>query len=277
VFVTLPDGDRGGERIDPARPGSVSSPLEAVLERDRFVVLAGVVVIAGLGWYYMISMAGMEEMMAPALSGWTGADFLAMFVMWAVMMVAMMLPSAAPLLLLHARIERTGRERGESIAPTAAFAAGYLLAWTGFSAVATLLQWALERAALLSTKMMASTPYLGAAVLLGAGIYQLTPLKRSCLSHCRSPIDFVMHRWRRGFGGAIRMGFEHGLYCIGCCWFLMGLLFVGGVMNLVWIAAISIFVLLEKAAPRGERWAMAAGWLLVVSGLWMGASAVMAT
>jgi len=144
--------------------------LEAVLRRDRVVVLAGVVILAGLGWAYMISMAGMEEMMAPAISGWTTADFVAMFTMWAVMMVAMMLPSAAPLLLMHARIERNGRESVESIAPTAAFAAGYLLAWTGFSAVATLLQWALERAALLSTKMMASTPYLGAAVLLGAGI-----------------------------------------------------------------------------------------------------------
>jgi predicted metal-binding membrane protein len=250
--------------------------LEAVLKRDRFVVLAGVVVIAGLGWAYMVSMAGMEEMMAPALSGWTTADFVAMFTMWAVMMVAMMLPSAAPLLLLHARLERNGRERGESIAPTAAFAAGYLLAWTGFSAVATLLQWVLERAALLSTKMMASTPYLGAAVLLGAGIYQLTPLKRSCLAHCRSPIDFVLHHWRRGFGGALRMGIEHGLYCIGCCWFLMALLFVGGVMNLLWIAALSIFVLLEKAAPHGERWAGVAGWLLVAAGLWMASSAFLA-
>jgi len=253
----------------------VSSPLEAVLRRDRAIVLAGVIVIAGLGWAYLISMAGMEEMMAPALTGWTTADFLAMFTMWAVMMVAMMLPSAAPLLLLHARLERANRERGVSIAPTGLFATGYLIAWTGFSVAATLLQWGLERAALLSPKMMASTPYLGAAFLIGAGVYQLTPLKRACLSHCRSSIDFVMHHWRRGYAGALRMGLEHGLYCIGCCWFLMGLLFVGGVMNLLWIAALSIFVLLEKVTPRTEMVTFAAGWLLVTSGVWMVAAAVM--
>ena len=253
----------------------MTSVLETVLKRDRVVVLAGVVVIAGLGWAYLVSMAGMEEMMAPSLEGWTTADFATMFTMWVVMMVAMMLPSAAPLLLVHARIARAGRERGEPMAPTGAFAAGYLLAWTAFSLAATLEQWALERAALLSPKMVASTPYLGAAVLIGAGIYQLTPLKRVCLTHCRSPIDFVMHHWRRGFAGALRMGLEHGLYCIGCCWFLMGLLFVGGVMNLTWIAAISIFVLLEKVAPRGEMWAYAAGVLLLVAGLWTAAAAVL--
>jgi predicted metal-binding membrane protein len=236
-----------------------------------------VVLIAGLGWAYLVSMAGMEEMMAPSLAGWTARDFATMFAMWAIMMVAMMLPSAAPLLLMHARMARDGRERGRSIAPTGAFAAGYLLTWTGFSVVATLLQWALERAALLSPKMVASTPWLGAAFLVGAGLYQLTPAKRACLVHCRSPIDLVMHHWRPGLGGAVRMGLAHGLHCIGCCWLLMALLFVGGVMNLLWIAAISIFVLLEKAAPRGERWAYAAGVMLVVAGLWTAAAAVLRT
>jgi predicted metal-binding membrane protein len=254
---------------------AVGSAFETILKRDRVVVIAGVIVIAGLGWAYLVSMAGMEEMMAPSLEGWTAGDFTMMFTMWVVMMVAMMLPSAAPLLLIHARVGRAGRERGESIAPTGVFAAGYLLAWTVFSLAATLQQWALERAALLSPKMVASTPYLGAAVLIGAGVYQLTPLKRVCLTHCRSPIDFVMHHWRRGYLGSLRMGLEHGLYCIGCCWFLMGLLFVGGVMNLAWIAAISIFVLLEKAAPRGEMWAYAAGVLLLVAGLWTAAAAIL--
>jgi predicted metal-binding membrane protein len=253
----------------------VSSALESILKRDRAIVLSGVVVIAGLGWYYLVSMSGMEEMMAPSLAGWTARDFATMFVMWAVMLVAMMLPSAAPLLLIHARVSRNARERGEPAAPTWVFAAGYLLAWTAFSLAATAQQWALERAALLSTKMSAATPYLAATVLIGAGVYQLTALKRACLTHCRSPIDFVMHHWRRGYGGALRMGLEHGLHCIGCCWFLMGLLFVGGVMNLSWIAAISIFVLLEKAAPRGELLSFAAGWLMVTAGLWMAAAAVM--
>ncbi len=253
----------------------MSSALETILKRDRVVVLAGIVVIAGLGWAYLFSMAGMEEMMAPSLAGWTASDFAVMFTMWVVMMVAMMLPTAAPLLLIHARLARAGRDRGESIAPTGVFAAGYLLAWTVFSLAATLEQWALERAALLSPKMAAATPYLGATVLIGAGVYQLTPLKRVCLTHCRSPLDFVMHHWRRGFAGALRMGLEHGLYCVGCCWFLMGLLFVGGVMNVTWIALISIFVLLEKAAPRGEIWAYTAGVLLLVAGLWTGAAAIL--
>jgi predicted metal-binding membrane protein len=251
----------------------VSSPLEAVVRRDRAVVLAGVVVIAALGWRYMASMAGMEEMMAPGPAGWRAADFIAMLVMWVVMMVAMMLPSAAPLLLLYARMARTGEERGKALAPTGAFAAGYLLAWTAFSLAATLLQWALDRGALLSTRMAASTPWLGAAFLIGAGVYQLTPAKRACLVHCRSPIDFLMHHWRPGFTGAVRMGVEHGLYCVGCCWVLMGLLFVGGVMNLAWIAALSILVLIEKVAPRGDLLAFSAGWLLVTAGLWMAVAA----
>jgi predicted metal-binding membrane protein len=253
----------------------VTSPLEAILRRDRVVVWAGVIVIAGLGWWYLVSMAGMEMMMAPALTGWTPDDFMAMFVMWAVMMVAMMLPSAAPLLLVHSRLAAENRARGRTSAPTGVFAAGYLLAWTGFSAAATLLQWGLERAALLSPMMAASTPYLAAALLIGAGVYQLTPAKRACLVHCRSPIAFVMQHWRDGVGGALRMGLEHGVYCIGCCWLLMALLFVGGVMNLAWIAGLSILVLLEKVAPRGEMLAFIAGWLMVTAGLWMGAAAVM--
>ena len=149
--------------------------------------MAGIVVIAGLGWAYLFSMAGMEEMMAPSLAGWTASDFAVMFTMWVVMMIAMMLPTAAPLLLIHARLARAGRDRGESIAPTGVFATGYLLAWTAFSLAATLEQWALERAALLSPKMAAGTPYLGAAVLIGAGVYQLTPLKRVCAPTAAHP------------------------------------------------------------------------------------------
>jgi len=251
----------------------LSSPLEAVLRRDRVVVAAGVAAIAALGWVYLVMMAGMDDMAGPDLRPWTSGDFVMMFSMWAIMMVAMMLPSAAPLLLVYAGMARQQEERGHPIAPTGAFAAGYLLAWTVFSGAATLLQWALERAALLSPQMVASTPYLGALLLIAAGVYQLTPLKSACLTHCRSPIAFLLHRWRRGFAGALRMGTEHGLYCVGCCWFLMGLLFVGGVMNLLWIAAISIFVLLEKVAPRGELVARTAGVLLMAAGVWMGVTA----
>jgi predicted metal-binding membrane protein len=275
-------------RLHPARrraaysSGSITPvkgvPLEAVLKRDRLVVLGGVILLAGLGWAYLVMMAaGMDleptgesarALAAPRLEAWSPGYFAMMLSMWTVMMVAMMLPSAAPLLLVYARIARQNREQGQPIAPTGAFAAGYLLAWTAFSVAATLLQWGLERAALLSPMMVASTPYLGALLLIGAGVYQLTPLKRACLAHCRSPLAFLMHHWRTGLGGAIRMGLEHGAYCIGCCWFLMALLFVGGVMNLLWIAAISIFVLLEKVAPRGEMVAIAAGAVLVAAGVW---------
>ena len=260
----------------------MSGSLEALLKRDRLVVLAGVVLLAGLGWAYLVMMAagmahepaeGAAALAAPGLEAWTPGYFAMMLSMWAVMMVAMMLPSVAPLLLVYARLARQNREQGHPTAPTGAFAAGYLLAWTAFSVVATLLQWGLERAALLSPMMVASTPYLGALLLIGAGVYQLTPLKRACLTHCRSPLVVLMHHWRRGLAGAIRMGLEHGSYCIGCCWFLMALLFVGGVMNLLWIAAISIFVLLEKVVPRGELVAVAAGALLIAAGVWTAAAA----
>ena len=238
----------------------MSSPLEAVLRRDRAIVLAGVIVIAGLGWAYLISMAGMEEMMAPALTGWTTADFLAMFTMWAVMMVAMMLPSAAPLLLLHARLERANRERGaldRADRPVRRRLPDrldrlqrgrYRCSSGGSSAPRSCLR-----------RWWRRTPYLGAAFLSAPASISSRRSSGPAFPTAARPIDFVMHHWRRGYAGALRMGLEHGLYCIGCCWFLMGLLFVGGVMNLLWIAALSIFVLLEKVAPRSEMVTFAAG------------------
>jgi predicted metal-binding membrane protein len=279
----MDDSPAAGPHAAPAAPASGGAPstaLEAIVRRDRLVVLAGVAALAGLGWLYLLMMAGMDDVAAPALRPWTGGDFAMMFSMWAVMMVAMMLPSAAPFLLVHARVARQNlatpregaradRPRAVAIGPTGVLASGYLLAWTAFSLVATVLQWALERAALVSPRMVATTPYLASALLVAAGIYQLTPLKRACLAHCRSPIAFLMHDWRSGLAGALRMGVEHGFYCIGCCWFLMGLLFVGGVMNLLWIAGLSIFVLVEKAAPRGEAIARVAGALFVAAGVWI--------
>lgn len=183
-----------------------------------------------------------------ALEPWTAADGAATFLMWAVMMVAMMVPSAAPAILLftgmHARASTAdGAARGF------AFTAGYLVAWTGFSTLATLLQWALSRAALLSPMMMSTSRWLGAGILAAAAAYQVLPLKEACLRHCRAPAHFLAEHYRPGRLGALRMGLEHGLYCVGCCWLLMTLLFVGGVMNLLWIALISGFVLLEKIAP----------------------------
>lgn len=259
--------------------GSSVTPFEAVLRRDRVVVAAGLAVLAALGWAYMVylargmstmGMSGAEmgaEMGMPGLEPWGLVDFWLMFVMWAVMMVAMMVPSAAPLVLMVAKVNRQ-RDRAERpLVPTGLFLLGYLIAWTGFSVVATLAQWALESAALLSPMMVASSPVLGGLLLLAAGVFQLTPLKHACLTHCRSPVGFVMSHWREGPAGALRMGLEHGVYCVGCCWVLMALLFLAGVMNLLWIAAISIFVLGEKLLPRGDLLGRGAGVAFAVAGV----------
>jgi predicted metal-binding membrane protein len=172
--------------------------------------------------------------------------------MWAVMMVAMMLPGAAPTILLAAAIDR---RQGSAGVPgrSALFAAGYLIVWSIFSLVATLLQWGLDEAGLLSEAMAMANRVLAGGVLLAAGVYQWTPLKNACLSHCRSPIAFLLQHWRQGRLGALASGARHGLFCLGCCWMLMALLFVGGLMNLAWVAAIAVFVLLEKTVPWGGR------------------------
>jgi predicted metal-binding membrane protein len=251
-----------------------ASALEAVLKRDRLIVLAGLVGVAALAWLYLVVMAaGMDmsmpmgdAMAMPQIRPWSATDFVLISLMWAIMMVGMMVPSAAPMILLYARVCRTQRDKGRPFAPTGAFVAGYVAVWTVFSLAATVLQWALEQAALLSPMMVSTSPMLGGGPLIAAGIYQLSPLKHVCLRHCRGPLDFVMRHWRKGIGGAFGMGIEHGAYCVGCCWFLMALLFVGGVMNLLWVAAIAIFILLEKVAPLGELTARAGGAALAGAG-----------
>jgi len=189
---------------------------------------------------------------------WTITDAAYTFVMWAVMMVAMMTPSAAPVILLFAGTQRARRAARSPIV-TAVFGAGYLLVWTAFSAAAAAGQWALHQAAMLSPSMSTSSTWLGGGILVAAGIYQLTPTKRACLTHCQSPLGFLMSHWREGTAGALRMGISHGLYCVGCCWALMCVLFVVGVMNLAWVAALAIFVLLEKIGPPGPLVARLSG------------------
>jgi predicted metal-binding membrane protein len=198
---------------------------------------------------------------------WDGAYAALMFGMWSVMMLGMMLPSAAAGILLYARVARSDARSGSPVTRTYLFAAGYLLAWAAFSAVATLLQWLLASATLLTPMMESDSHRFSAAVLIAAGIYQWTPLKDVCLRQCRGPADFLARYWRRGMTGALRMGFQHGLYCVGCCWVLMLLLFVGGVMNLVWIAAITVFVLVEKLAPPGVLAGRVVGLLMMAAGL----------
>ncbi len=239
---------------------------EILLKRDRIVVLSGLVAIIALAWAYTFYLArDMQnmEMAMPRMEAWGVADFTLMFVMWAVMMVAMMTPSAAPMILTFAGASRRRRERQVPYALTSIFLSGYLIVWAAFSVLATASQWGLHTASLLSPMMASTTPVLGGALLLSAGVYQWTPLKSACLRHCRSPLGFILNEWREGTRGAFLMGLKHGGYCVGCCWFLMSLLFVAGVMSLLWVAAIAGFVLLEKVAPAGHLVGRIAGVILV--------------
>ena len=202
-------------------------------------------------------------------ANWDAQYFLLIFLMWAAMMVAMMLPSALPTILIFHRAARNDPEIHSPARRLFAFAAGYMLAWCGFSIVASFLQWGLAEAALLSPMMVSATPWLGGSILIAAGLYQWTPLKSACLRQCRSPLAFIAQYWQPGMPGALQLGLRHGLYCVGCCWALMLLLFVGGVMSLLWIGGITAFVLLEKLAPYGARQGRLSGLALVVAGAWV--------
>ena len=212
--------------------------------------------------------AGMSDLAVAAMApvAWTPRYAALMFFMWWIMMMAMMLPSATPMILLFAVINRKQRDKGAPYVPTGIFAAGYLLVWGTFSLVAVSAQWGLERMGLLSSMMASTSVLLGAGLLIAAGVYQLTPLKHACLRHCRSPLFFITQHWRPGNLGALRMGMEHGAFCTGCCWFLMALLFYGGIMNLYWIVGLAVFVLLEKTIPGGHRLGHVTGALLIAWG-----------
>ncbi|CAN5329892.1 DUF2182 domain-containing protein [soil metagenome] len=246
-----------------------SGVAETVLRRDRIILLFGLAVITALSWTYVASLASdmqnmdmATEIVMPQMRAWGGVDFALMFVMWAVMMVAMMTPSAAPMILMFAGINRRRQKQQVPYVPTSVFLLGYLVVWAAFSVLATAAQWGLHTVSLLSPMMVSTTPVLGGILLLVAGIYQWTPLKHACLSKCRSPLGFVLNEWREGRWGAFLMGLKHGSYCTGCCWSLMALLFVAGVMNLLWVAAIAGFILIEKMAPAGHQMGQAAGVLL---------------
>lgn len=243
----------------------------------RWPALAALAAVIGLAWAYTLLGVGMgmtaAEMTAmsspwgavaelPALVQpvpWTPAYAGLVLAMWWIMMAAMMLPSAAPMVLLFAALRPGAPAIG-------AFTGGYLLAWGGFSLGAVALQWWLERVALLTPMMVATSLALGAALLIGAGLWQFTPWKRACLRHCRSPLDVITNQWRAGTWGALRMGLRHGALCLGCCWGLMLLLFYGGVMNLWWIVGLSVLVLVEKLAPAGPWVARLIGAVLLAWG-----------
>jgi predicted metal-binding membrane protein len=247
---------------------------EIALRRDRIIVVSSLAVIMVLSWAYVFSLASdmqnMDvpmEIAMPQMQTWGATNFALTFVMWAVMMVAMMTPSAAPMILMFAGIQRRRQKQQAPYVSTSVFLLGYLLIWAAFSVLASAAQWGLHAVSLLSPMMVSTSPVLGGILLLIAGIYQWTPLKHACLSKCQSPLGFVLNEWREGRWGALLMGLKHGGYCTGCCWSLMALLFVAGVMNLLWVAAIAGFILLEKVAPAGHRMGHAAGVLMVAGGV----------
>lgn len=212
----------------------------------------------------MKGMAGMAMAAAPMANRWSMGELWLTLLMWAVMMVAMMMPSSAPMLTTYLRIAQA-RSRYARL-HVWLFGAGYVIAWLLFSVAATVLQAAMDQAAVF-TGAMRVAPILGGVILGLAGAYQLSPLKRICLTKCQSPLGFLMTHWRDGLGGAVVMGLRHGLFCVGCCWMLMALLFVAGVMNLLWVAALTGFVLVERATRWGETLATASGFILIASGL----------
>jgi predicted metal-binding membrane protein len=245
----------------------------SLLRGERFVVLLALIGVTAIAWLYLfvarqdmdMSMPGMDDMsdMAmPFAAPWV-------FAMWWVMMLGMMLPSAAPMILTFTALERRKREREQPYVPTAMFVAGYLIVWGGFSLAATAAEWALQQGALLSPMLGLVSSVLGGVVFILAGIYQFTPLKNVCLRHCRSPFTFVLNHWRDGWGGALHMGVSHGIYCLGCCWVLMALLFAVGVMNLLWVAAIAAFVFAEKLLPGGVWAGRIGGGAMAAFGVWL--------
>ena len=243
--------------------------LESILKRERTIVLTGLIGLVTISWIYSgfesLRMAGMDAAMMQ-MRVWTARDASLTFAMWAIMMVAMMIPSAAPTILLYGLVRRKKSTADHVLAPTGAFVAGYLIAWTAFSAVATLLQYFLQREAFLSPAMTLNSAIAAGLLMAGVGAYQLTPSKEACLRHCRSPAEFLSRHWRKGTSGAVIMGLHHGFYCLGCCWGLMALLFVGGVMNLLWVAVLAGFVLIEKLTPMGHLAARLVGLILLLFG-----------
>ncbi len=238
--------------------------------RDVIAIIISLGGITLLSWLYLLLMAAnmssRNGMAAMQIRPWDTGYFLMMLLMWAVMMVGMMLPSATPMVLIYAAVARKSAMQGMPVAPTAAFVSGYIAMWLIFSLFATIAQWELGQAALLSPMMVSNSVGLGAVLLIAAGIYQWLPIKDKCLHHCRSPVHFITTHWRSGSTGAFKMGLSHGAFCLGCCWVLMSLLFVGGVMNILWIAAITLFVLLEKMLPLGDVGGRLMGLLMFTAG-----------
>jgi len=267
---------------------SLALTQTAVLRRDRVVIILALTLLTALAWSYLlwlsadIDMGGMDMsgfrmipsgmgLMMPAHTPWRAMEFAFVFAMWTVMMVGMMTPSAAPMILMYARVGRQTEAQGTPFAATIWFVAGYFLVWVAFSLLATLMQWALERTALLDSAMAITSNIFAGLVFVAVGSYQWTRLKDVCLAECRMPFAFLIRHggFRRDALGSVMLGLRHGAYCVGCCSVLMMLLFVGGVMNVFWIVLLALFILLEKVTSLGPLIAALAGIALVAAGAWL--------
>jgi predicted metal-binding membrane protein len=262
------------------------SAFRVIVTRDTWTVGAALAALAALAWAYLFwvaaqmnapspaaipDMIGMAAMMEPAFTPWTLTHTVFVFAMWAVMMVGMMAPSVAPTVLIYMQVARHARTLGESFASACWFSSGYFLAWILFALLATSVQYGLESAALLSPMMARTSGYFSGAILIAVGAYQFSPLKNICLSQCRAPLSFVQRHggFQSSARGSLGLGMLHGFYCVGCCWTLMALLFVVGVMNVLWIAVLAILVLAEKMLPGGRYISACSGAAAISTGAWM--------
>ena len=245
---------------------------------DRLVVAGLLLLVAALAWGFTIHQARMMDEMEAAMwrdmnmsmngmePSWTAIDAMLLFVMWSAMMAAMMVPGASPMVFAFATINRRRRQRSAPYVPTAVFLLGYLIVWTAFSVIATTLQWMLQSTGLLTTMMQSTSSYWSAALFVAAGLYQFSPLKEMCLAYCRTPDSFILSEWRDGPLGAVVMGLRHGLFCFGCCGALMILLFAVAVMDLRWVAVLTLLVTAEKLLPGARFWRLGIGVLLLATG-----------
>lgn len=252
-----------------------SGAIESILKKDRLILVTGLLFICLLSWWYIIYLYRQMYPMnmnalffaMPMTPDWTATDFVLLFLMWLVMMIAMMTPSVAPLIFIFAMVNRQKKLQQNPFVPTGYLFSGYFLVWAVFSLLATILQWALQQVAWLNPEMIITNKILGSVILITAGLFQFSVLKQRCLHYCQTPVDFIHRKWKEGKKGAFKMGIENGVYCLGCCWVLMVLLFVAGIMNLLWIALLSLFVLVEKLIPNSKWISYAAGTCLILYGL----------
>ena len=245
------------------------------LKKDRLIIIGGLFFITLLSWLYIIYLYNQMVYMdmnalffaMPMTPEWTYIDFILLFLMWLVMMIAMMTPSISTFILMFATVNRQKKQQDRPFINTAYLIAGYFLVWAAFSLVATTLQWLLQQISLLNPDMKITSKILGSIILIATGIFQFTPLKKTCLTHCGSPLNFVLQHWKESKQGALKMGIENGFYCLGCCWMLMVLLFVTGIMNLLWVAIIALFVLVEKILSQLKWIPFFAGIALILYGI----------